>query len=265
MYPSLLAHATEAKERLDCDDVRPAGGEPARGPAEAASAGGGSDRRDSVARPTGPARCPTPAADPARAFAVWSRTDLATYRLTSAVELYSADGRLVSRSGSACRNTPRPNIDRPGCSWDEPFDEVVAVRIQRAARAAHRPRRLRARPHGRQPRRARDARLSDAARSSRRRARIWSRCGRTGRSRPKACSGATSSSSSTGGAARRSSSRALRVWTLPDPRLPASRRVARAVLGHARSRRPDVPRLFPERPWRHLRARLSGDQLGSGT
>jgi signal transduction histidine kinase len=32
-----------------------------------------------------------------RAFIVWSRTELATYRTTSAVELYSANGRLISR------------------------------------------------------------------------------------------------------------------------------------------------------------------------
>ena len=38
----------------------------------------------------------TAPADPTRAFAVWSRTDLATYRLTSAVELYGAGRRLVS-------------------------------------------------------------------------------------------------------------------------------------------------------------------------
>ena len=52
-----------------------------------------------------------------------------------------------------------------------------------------------------------------------------------------------------------------RVWTLPDPvfqRLVESRE---PFWAHARSRRPDVPRLFPERPRRHLRARLSGDQL----
>ena len=32
-----------------------------------------------------------------RAFIVWSQTELATYRITSAVELYGPNGRLVSR------------------------------------------------------------------------------------------------------------------------------------------------------------------------
>ena len=79
----------------------------------------------------------TTAADPARAFAVWFRTDLATYRLTSAVELYSADGRLVSAFRLSLPEYATTEYRSPGCSWDEPFDGRH-VWFQRATRAADR-------------------------------------------------------------------------------------------------------------------------------
>jgi signal transduction histidine kinase len=61
-----------------------------------------------------------------RAFVIWSRTDLASYRLTSAVELYGADGGLVSRFAlhlpeyeySATRSRAA------SCTWETLFDEV---------------------------------------------------------------------------------------------------------------------------------------------
>ena len=60
-----------------------------------------------------------------RAFLVWSRTDLAKYRLTSAVELYDADGRFVSRFAL---HLPEYTSVRPratSCSsWESLFDEV---------------------------------------------------------------------------------------------------------------------------------------------
>src|SRR6185503_20766531 len=94
MYPSLLAHATEAKERLVAEVFGP----------QALSLREDLQQRlqqaveqiDQIAgleelfRPD----AGTPATN--RAFAVWSRTDLATYRLTSSVELYGADGTLLS-------------------------------------------------------------------------------------------------------------------------------------------------------------------------
>jgi signal transduction histidine kinase len=124
MYPSLLAHATEAKERLIATTFAP----------QAASLREDLQKRlqravdqidtipslDELVRPDPAA----PAADPTRAFAVWSRTDLATYRLTSAVELYSAEGRLVSAFRLSLPEYVTTEYRSSGCSWDEPFDEV---------------------------------------------------------------------------------------------------------------------------------------------
>ena len=124
MYPSLLAHATEAKERLIATTFGP----------QAASLREDLQKRlqqavdqiDAIPSLDELVRLDvtTPAADPARAFAVWSRTDLATYRLTSAVELYSADGRLVSAFRLSLPEYATTEFRSPGCSWDEPFDEV---------------------------------------------------------------------------------------------------------------------------------------------
>jgi signal transduction histidine kinase len=61
-----------------------------------------------------------PATD--RAFFVWSLTDLATYRLTSAIELYGADGRLVDRFSSLPEYTAAPYF-ATGCGWEE-FEEM---------------------------------------------------------------------------------------------------------------------------------------------
>lgn len=54
------------------------------------------------------------------AFSIWQRTDLATYRLTSAVELYRADGTLLSRFALnvpeyAATNEKRQVTD---CDWE---------------------------------------------------------------------------------------------------------------------------------------------------
>jgi signal transduction histidine kinase len=60
------------------------------------------------------------------AFAVWAQTDLATYRVASAVELYGPDGIMVSRFAL---NLPEYTSATPayvsetGCSWDE-YEEV---------------------------------------------------------------------------------------------------------------------------------------------
>ena len=62
----------------------------------------------------------TPTTD--RAFLVWSRTDLAAYRLTSAVELYRADGRLVSRF-ALLPEYATASYRAATCSWEQPIDE----------------------------------------------------------------------------------------------------------------------------------------------
>ncbi|MGB7218480.1 MAG: ATP-binding protein [Vicinamibacterales bacterium] len=97
MYPSLLAYTIQRKEDLIAREYGP----------QAASAREDLQTRlrdaldqidglpmldDYVA---GPSDIDTPPTD--RAFVVWSQTDLQKYQLTSAVELYRADGRLVSR------------------------------------------------------------------------------------------------------------------------------------------------------------------------
>ena len=124
MYPSLLAHATESKERLIATTFGP----------QAASLREDLQKRlqqavdqiDAIPSLDELVRfdVATPAPDPTRAFAVWSRTDLATYRLTSAVELYSGDGGLVSAFRLSLPEYATTAYRSAGCSWDEPFDEV---------------------------------------------------------------------------------------------------------------------------------------------
>jgi signal transduction histidine kinase len=67
---------------------------------------------------------PTAAPPPDAAFLLWSRTALATRRLTSSVELYDRAGRLVSRFAL---NLPEVAVDQrwqeAGCDW-ELFEEV---------------------------------------------------------------------------------------------------------------------------------------------
>ncbi len=59
-----------------------------------------------------------------RALAVWQMTDLARYRLTSAVELYGADGALVSRFALNLPEYATPRHDATSCEW-EVFEEVL--------------------------------------------------------------------------------------------------------------------------------------------
>ena len=67
------------------------------------------------------------AIDTDRAFSIWRRTALAASRLTSAVELYGADGTLLSRFAL---NIPEygANAARPtgtGCDWEEVYGEAA--------------------------------------------------------------------------------------------------------------------------------------------
>jgi signal transduction histidine kinase/uncharacterized membrane-anchored protein YhcB (DUF1043 family) len=58
------------------------------------------------------------------ALAVWLNTDLARYRLTSAIELYGADGSLVSRFALNLPEYTTPRHDATSCEW-EVFEEVL--------------------------------------------------------------------------------------------------------------------------------------------
>jgi signal transduction histidine kinase len=123
-YPSLLAFATAAKERLVAAEFGP----------QAASQREDLRKRlfatlDEIdALPSGltdyVAGLPdivTPNTD--LAFSVWSRTDLQTYRLTSAVELYGFDGHLVSRFALNLPEDAASSYRATSCEWDL-FEEV---------------------------------------------------------------------------------------------------------------------------------------------
>jgi signal transduction histidine kinase len=65
-----------------------------------------------------------PAPAPERALAVWLNTDLALYRLTSAIELYNADGTLLSRFALNLPEYATPRHETATCDW-EVFEEVL--------------------------------------------------------------------------------------------------------------------------------------------
>ena len=123
MYPSLFFYATAAKEKLIATTFAP----------QATSQR--DDLKDRLyqtldqidAMPTLAdfVACPSTVAAPTidRAFAVWSNTALATYRLTSSIELYSRDGGLVSRFALLPEYTT-PRHEATSCNW-EVFEEVL--------------------------------------------------------------------------------------------------------------------------------------------
>jgi len=97
MYPALHALGAEARERLVAQEFAPQAvnlredlQERLRGALETIDA-----LPSLEAFITEPVDDAAPGTD--QAFSLWSRTELATYRLTSAVELYAADGQLTSR------------------------------------------------------------------------------------------------------------------------------------------------------------------------
>ena len=126
MYPSVHAFAGEAKERLIAEVYGP----------QAASQREDLERRvrNTLAEIDGLRALPqfvagadveTPTTD--RAFVVWSQTDLAHARLTSAVELFNADGRLVSRFALSLPEYSVPPYRAAGCGWEDIVDEVSPI------------------------------------------------------------------------------------------------------------------------------------------
>ena len=96
MYPSLFFFATEAKERLIATTYAPQVTSQRKDLQDRLyQALEQIDSLPGLADFVSGASTATPTID--RAFAVWSNTALATYRLTSSVELYSSDGGLMSR------------------------------------------------------------------------------------------------------------------------------------------------------------------------
>jgi signal transduction histidine kinase len=123
LYPSLFSYATTAKERLVAGTYGP----------EVISQREDLQRRvqqtieqidalPSLAEFVGVSG-ETPTVD--RAFVVWSRTDLAKYRLTSAVELYNVDGQLVSRFALHLPEYTPSRSRATSCSWEDLFDEAA--------------------------------------------------------------------------------------------------------------------------------------------
>ncbi len=120
MYPSLHAFTTEAKERLIAERYGP----------QAARLR--DDLQDSLSRarekidalPSPGAFLVEPADDLAstdvayQAYQLWSKTDLSTSRLTSAVELYGAEGRLISRFALNLPEYSTISYRAATCEWD---------------------------------------------------------------------------------------------------------------------------------------------------
>jgi signal transduction histidine kinase len=123
MYPSLFAFATDAKELLVAGEYGP---QALRLREDLKLRLGHTlDQIDAMSPPleqlVASAAGEMPTTD--RASVVWSKTDLAKYRLTSAVELYGAGGRLVSRFEILPEYTT-PSVETPNCTW-EAFEEVA--------------------------------------------------------------------------------------------------------------------------------------------
>ena len=190
------------------------------------------------------------------------RAPTSRYRLTSAVELYGADGRLVSRFALNLPEYTTPRHEAASCEW-EVFEEVLPFgSSERHVPQASRGICDRGVVRG-CDRRPRDARLPDAAVHLV--AEPVSRVAAAGprSAPPKGLRAATSSSSAYGWSRAPLFASGTSIWPLPDDALPRawSNRASRS--GRRRPRRRHVPRLLPERPRRHLRARLPGHHLRS--
>jgi signal transduction histidine kinase len=125
MYPSLVSVTTEAKERLVETQFAPQ----AAGQREELQNDLNAALDDIDSRPSlpelivGSGEETTPTTD--RASLVWSGTELAAKRLTSAIELYGADGRLVSRFALNLPEYTTSRHQSSGCTWELPLDEVL--------------------------------------------------------------------------------------------------------------------------------------------
>ena len=122
MYPSLFFLATEAKERLIASTYAPQATSQRKDLQDRLyQALDQIDALPNLADYVSGLSPTTPTID--RAFAVWSRTALATYRLTSSVELYNSEGNLVSRFSHLPERTTRRH-ETASCNW-EVFEEVL--------------------------------------------------------------------------------------------------------------------------------------------
>lgn len=122
MYPSLFAFGAEAKENLVANTYGPQALSQREDLKEQLQQSVDEiDALPSLADFVAGTNAETPTAD--RAFLVWSRTELAVHRLTSAVELYGSDGSLVSRFALNLPEYTTPPYIATSCNWDS-LEEV---------------------------------------------------------------------------------------------------------------------------------------------
>jgi len=122
MYPSLFAFATEGKERLVATQYGPQAQRQREDLKEQLQQSIDEiDALPDLSEFILESDAETPTTD--RAFLVWSRTELAVYRVTSAVELYAADGRLVSRFALNLPEYTTTAFTTSTCGW-ESLEEV---------------------------------------------------------------------------------------------------------------------------------------------
>lgn len=139
MYPGLLELARDAKEHQVADRFGPVAVRQRDDLKQRLSRTLEQiDGRSSVGRIVEPTEGSPPEADPA--FQIWRATDLSTFRLTSAIEVYGANGRLASRFALRLPQTAPASVALGSCTdWDF-SDDVSAFgsserHVLRASRA----------------------------------------------------------------------------------------------------------------------------------
>ena len=117
MYPSLHSFTTDAKDRLVAEQYGPSALR-LRDDLQTSlnRAGEEIDALPSLSEFLIEPADETASTD--AAYQLWSKTDLAAARVTSAVELYRADGRLVSRFFLNLPEYAITNFRAAGCRWD---------------------------------------------------------------------------------------------------------------------------------------------------
>ncbi len=127
VYPTLLHHGERTKQRfIETRYAVQAASHSEQLQAQLTGALGQIDAISELLAITSVDDLEDPVLDTDRAFFVWRQTDLARLRLTSAVELYDADGRLSSRFAlNFPEYSGRPSDSQvAGCDW-EVYGEIA--------------------------------------------------------------------------------------------------------------------------------------------
>jgi len=137
LYPSLDAFASAAKERLVASQLAPQV-ESQREDLQVRRLPQALETIDATASlaefVTSSSEDAAPTTD--RAFIVWSQTDLATSRTTSAIELYGPNGRLVSRFALDLPEYAPTDYRGGSCTDWEVYEEVSPFRLRNVLRAS---------------------------------------------------------------------------------------------------------------------------------